>query len=189
MGIVRHNQTCVECCELKAQDTTLLQVSQIAKSGALSAHNLHLLEGRLERLKYGGGFLQGIESKTWDLEKGPQEYLTLSSKPADHELDPMSRLLRYLIPNIYHRHWGHKHHSPDNDNLFEYKDSSIHKFIRTISTPLSALLPTLSIFVLYYVRSQPARLGLVLLFTTMFAVVLQLVARARTVEVFAATAA
>ncbi len=98
---------------------------------------------------------------------------------APTEIDPKSTRNRQLTfrihKNFYPEHWGHSHRTPGGDDLFDYRDSSI--------------VPTLSIFMLYYVRSPPARLGLVLVFPTMFACVLQLVARARTSEVFVATAA
>ena len=73
--------------------------------------------------------------------------------------------------------------------MFEYRGSHLDRAARGSSTLLSALLPTLSIFVLYYVRSPPARLGLVLTFATIFATVLQLVVTAKPTKVFAATAA
>ncbi len=64
---------------------------------------------------------------------------------APTEIDPKStrdpQLKFGIQENFYHKHWG---------------DSSIHRFTRTVSTLLSAPLPTLSIFVLYFVRSPPA---------------------------------
>ena len=73
--------------------------------------------------------------------------------------------------------------------IFEYPDSSLDRAARTLNTLLSSLLPTLSIFVLYYVKSPPARLGLILGFTIVFAITLQCVSRARPADIFAATAA
>jgi len=96
---------------------------------------------------------------------------------APTEIDPKStrdlQLKLEVQETSYPEHWGHGHTTPGEDKLFDYIDSSI--------------IPTLSIFMLYYVRSPPARLGLVLVSTTMFACVLQLVVRARALEVFADT--
>ena len=169
------------------KDTTLLQLSQISALPQPTPHNLSLLRSWLERPRYGDAFLRGIESKTWDPEKAPTQFITLSPQPA--EQDALSSALRNFIPGFFHRHIGHRWKKPTDDNIFVYKDSHLDRAARGVCTFLSALLPTLSIFVLYYVRPAPARLGLVLAFTTIFAVVLQLVARATPKEVFAATAA
>lgn len=58
-----------------------------------------------------------------------------------------------------------------------------------LSTILASLLPTMSAFVLYFIRSPIARLGGVVAFTVLFSVVLAVIARARRAECFAATTA
>jgi hypothetical protein len=58
-----------------------------------------------------------------------------------------------------------------------------------IGTIISALLPILSVVVLYCVKNMWVRLGLVAMFTVLFSLVLSLIAPAKRIEVFAATAA
>lgn len=168
-------------------DAALLQVAQITAVSRPSEHNLNLLRDWLQRPDHGNSFLRGIESKTWDVEKGCADFIAMAPQPT--EQDPFSKALYRIIPGFIHEHLGFRLKKPDQHNIFEYGDSGLNRFARSMTTVLSALLPTLSIFVLYYVRNVPARLGLILAFTTIFAVALQLVSRARPAEVFAATAA
>lgn len=73
--------------------------------------------------------------------------------------------------------------------LYYYSDNTIHAVIDTLSTILASLMPTVSAFVLYFIRSPVVRLGGIVAFTFLFAVVLAVIARARRVECFAATTA
>ena len=73
--------------------------------------------------------------------------------------------------------------------LYCYSDSKAHAAIEVLSTTLASLLPTMSAFVLYFVRSPIARLGGVVAFTILFSVVFAVIARARRAECFAATTA
>lgn len=61
--------------------------------------------------------------------------------------------------------------------------------VNAISTLLSALLPSTSIFLLYFLSSPVARLAAIMLFTTVFSSVLSTVTKARRADVFAATTA
>lgn len=54
---------------------------------------------------------------------------------------------------------------------------------------ISSLLPVVCIIILYFVQKPLIRLVLILVFTTIFAVTITLVAEARRVEIFAACAA
>lgn len=164
------------------QDAALLQVSQISALSPPTGHNLTMLQDWLKRPKHGNGFLKGLEAKTWDVEKGPAGHVTLAKFPPKQ--GALSEALHKIIPGFYHRHIGHRWKKPTEDDIFEYDDSHLDRTARGVSTSLSALLTAL-----YYVRSPSARLGPVLAFTTIFATVLQLVARAKLTEVFVATAA
>ena len=54
---------------------------------------------------------------------------------------------------------------------------------------MSSLIPTLSILVLYFVKRQLVRLGLLIVFTTTFSLTLAWFTEARKVEIFSAVAA
>jgi hypothetical protein len=58
-----------------------------------------------------------------------------------------------------------------------------------VTTILACTFPILSIVVLYLVESMSKRLGVITVLTTLFSLVLVLTTSARTVDIFAATAA
>ncbi|KAI2777082.1 hypothetical protein F4815DRAFT_482391 [Daldinia loculata] len=76
------------------------------------------------------------------------------------------------------------------DGLYTYEESLISSVINIITTDVAAVLPLSSIVVLYYlVKSESTRLGILIIFSACFALVLALMTNARRIEVFAATAA
>lgn len=173
-------------------DSALVQVSQIFALSPPAQSNLDVLHEWLERPKYGKGFLKGVESQTWDLEKGRADYVTLSNKQVEQDI--LTRWIYKLVPGTLHQCCGHRfkkavENIDAGDDLFEYNDSHLSRTAHTLSSALSSLLPTISIFALYYVKNMPARLGLIMAFTTMFAAILELVSNARRAEVFAITTA
>lgn len=73
--------------------------------------------------------------------------------------------------------------------IVRYEESTIVMVTNIIGTVLSSLLPILSIIVLYFVKNTLTRLGIVVIFTTLFSATLTIFTSARRVEVFASTAA
>jgi len=71
----------------------------------------------------------------------------------------------------------------------EYKDSTISAAARVLKITLAAIISPASIFVLYFVTNILARLGIITGFCAVFSLILAVFTRARTVEIFAATAA
>ena len=63
------------------------------------------------------------------------------------------------------------------------------RFGNAVSAFLSSLLPTTSILVLYFIKKPLARLAVTMLFTAIFSFTLMIVAKARRIDVFAATTA
>lgn len=169
----------------------MIQVSQISALSPPTQPNLDVLHDWLKGPKYGKGFLKGVESQTWDLEKGRADYVTLSNKQVEQDI--LTRWIYKIVPGTLHPCCGRRFKAVENidagNDLFEYKDSHLNRTAHTLSSALSSLLPTLSIFALYYVKNMPARLGLILAFTTIFAAILELVSNARRAEVFAITTA
>ena len=68
-------------------------------------------------------------------------------------------------------------------------DNRVRRTTRFVAVVLASILPILSIVILYYVRSSDIRIGLIIIFSTLFSGVVALVSDARNVEVMAATAA
>ena len=70
-----------------------------------------------------------------------------------------------------------------------YSSKSVNRLGSALVAALSSILPTLAILVLYYVHDMVQRIGLVIVFTTLFAMALAVFTDAKQVEVFSATAA
>ena len=80
--------------------------------------------------------------------------------------------------------------SPSNKEwhgVWHYEDAVFDAAINTISTLLSALLPTASILALYFVEDLMARLAVTTVFTMLYALTLETVTRARRIDIFAVT--
>jgi hypothetical protein len=63
------------------------------------------------------------------------------------------------------------------------------RILQIVGTVLACLFPISSIVILYLVSSMAARLGIVVLFTALFALSLAVFTGAKRVEIFAATSA
>ena len=61
--------------------------------------------------------------------------------------------------------------------------------VNVLNTILSSLLPSTSIFILYFLAKPVARLCVIMVFTTLFSIVLSAATKARRIDVFAATTA
>ena len=70
-----------------------------------------------------------------------------------------------------------------------FSDDRVRKTTRFIAIILSSILPILSIVILYNVHSTAIRIGLIIVFSTLFSGVVASVSDARNVEIMAATAA
>lgn len=73
--------------------------------------------------------------------------------------------------------------------IVRYEESTLAVATKIIGTVLSSFLPVLSIIVLYFVKDTLTRLGIVVLFTTLFSATLTIFTSAGRVEVFTSTAA
>lgn len=71
----------------------------------------------------------------------------------------------------------------------QYDERKIEVISGAISAILGSLLPTIAILVLYFVKRMLLRIGLVIIFTSIFSLALSNFTEARRVEIFSATAA
>ena len=158
-------------------------------------------------------FLPDVEGDTYDIKKVPMhDYATMSGAHKERDVFTMFlsdnllswfyRFIRYCKGVSFHylnansRHSNsHAQRKPqlpcdvENAGMARFEDSKLNAFAHFLGTLLASLLPPLSIFVLYFVRRQVDRLGIVLAFSALFSFTLALFTRARGVEIFAATAA
>ncbi len=74
-------------------------------------------------------------------------------------------------------------------NFHHYADAKVEAVTNVLGTMFSSLAPLISIIVLSFITSLKIRLGVVCIFTFLFAGCLAMATKARRVEIFAATAA
>lgn len=72
--------------------------------------------------------------------------------------------------------------------LMEYSDDSMNRISKIIVTVLSSILPVLTTVVLWVVHSTIHRIGIMIVFTSLFAAALAAFTSARRIEIFVATA-
>ena len=135
-------------------------------------------------------FLRGREAYPWR-EEHFADLVCLSENT--HDSDLFTRMCRNgLIPQ-YHRYIGRHTRDPvggaDWDGIYRYSDASIATFCKVFGTVLAALLPTMSIFALYFIKAPLFRLGMIMVFTATFATTLAIFTKGTMFEIFAASTA
>ncbi|KAI4238447.1 MAG: hypothetical protein LQ349_001100 [Xanthoria aureola] len=173
--------------KLEQYNKALVLYSRVQKLPDPGSRDLHTLQEWLDRPEGGDFFLQGREADTWNDE---DDVLTLSRRQADR--DSVTRIVNDLIIPWYHclrSRWDKGARATDINGVWFYHYDTMVTTINAISTLLSALLPSTSIFVLYFLQSPIARLAAAMVFTTIFSSTLFLITKARRIDVFAATTA
>ncbi|KAI1358376.1 hypothetical protein F5Y08DRAFT_333163 [Xylaria arbuscula] len=140
----------------------------------------------------GGNFLDGVEENTWNI-PGVAEYCTPRSAMNQSE-DRLEKLLNGKLLNAYTAVIGRRTKEGDEDKLLGqkiriYNEKKIARVGDAIVAIFSAALPTVAILVLYFVKSMLNRIGLVVVFTSVFAAALAIFTNAKRIEIFSATAA
>lgn len=92
------------------------------------------------------------------------------------------------------KHLVTEKHEQDEEKILDgkiryYAPEKIKRVGDGIVVALSAVLPTLAILVLYFVKDMIQRIGLVILFTAVFAIAMAVFTGAKKIEIFSATAA
>ncbi|PQE07040.1 ATP synthase subunit gamma protein [Rutstroemia sp. NJR-2017a BBW] len=72
--------------------------------------------------------------------------------------------------------------------IYEYKEKTVTRVADMIGISIASLLPVLAVIVLYSVHEMLVRLGIIAMFTVVFALALMVTTNAKRVEIFAATA-
>ncbi|KAL8696341.1 MAG: hypothetical protein Q9224_002847 [Gallowayella concinna] len=171
----------------KLERYTLLLYSQAQALPNPCRRDLNTLQEWLDRPEGGDFFLQGREADTWNAE---HDVLTLSRRQIDR--DCLTGMVNDLVIPWYHdlrSRWNKSVRIREVNGVWHYQFESMVAVINAISTLLSSLLPSTSIFVLYFLQSPVARLAAIMAFTTVFSSTLILVTKARRIDVFAATTA
>jgi hypothetical protein len=133
--------------------------------------------------------LLGADADSWN-EENERDLVSLSSRRPP---DAFSRWLSDSVLPTLHRVAGSRFKQPLPEHLgsgiFEYSDKAIRQFTRFASTVIASTIPLLSVAILYTVKSNVLRLGIITVFSSVFSIALSLMTNARGIEVFAATSA
>ncbi|OTA79954.1 hypothetical protein M434DRAFT_86781 [Hypoxylon sp. CO27-5] len=173
-------------------DEALLQQVYISKLEGPNSNDLEFLHSWFERPSMGCFPIRGLDYKAWE-QRLENDLIAIKPRLPP---DPFSRWVTNTIFPLYHRVFGFKFHvrkKPDStevgDGLYTYEESLLGSIINIITTVVAAVLPLLSIVVLYIVDSDATKLGIIVVFSACFALILAVMTSARRIEVFAATAA
>ncbi|MCJ1462994.1 hypothetical protein MMC07_001598 [Pseudocyphellaria aurata] len=191
--------------KLQQYSAALLQYSSIQKYEKPHKRHLNILREWLDRPEGGDFFLRGREAETW---KTDADLIALSTRKA--EKDVLTRLISERVIPWYHRYWGHRfkvlfsssssitlaenvpwstQKDEDFNGVWHYEDATFVAVVNVISIVLSSLLPTTSILVLYGIHKPGVRLAVIMVFTALFSLTLTTVAKAKRIDIFAATTA
>ncbi|KAI0517530.1 hypothetical protein F5B22DRAFT_109055 [Xylaria bambusicola] len=176
--------------KLEKYYASLLTQAQLNALPRPEERNIGVLREWLQRPAYGNMFLRGFEKRTWDVEQ--VDFVALQKQADDS--DPLTRWLFRVIPGFFHNRWAHRWKSPvhgreGEEDLFDYKSSTIVRFATSATTLLSTAFPLVSIPILYFVENMLKRLGLIVVFTSLFSLALLFTSNARRVEIFMASSA
>jgi hypothetical protein len=175
-------------------DEMLIRQVEVAKLSSPSPYDLAFLQKWLVRPGMGNYPLLGIDRNSYD----PDNDTDLIAVKARSTPDVFSRWLTYYLVPKWHDAVGSKmtkrgFQDPEKtkigEGICEYKDNVLVAVVRVTTTVVASLLPMVSVVALFFVHSYSLRLGVIVLASGFFSLVLQLMTNARKIEVFAATAA
>ncbi|CAM1506500.1 Fc.00g061410.m01.CDS01 [Cosmosporella sp. VM-42] len=174
--------------KLDTYNKALEQVLCLDKAARPRKSDLEFLRTWLDMDTKGESFLEGIEATVWD-EANQHDLVTIRN--ATGESDKFSEFLNETLLNGYHALIGrftNSNERGEDDKIRVYNEKKVSRVGDGIVAALSAVLPMIAILALYFVHSMIKRIGLVIVFTTIFSVTLAIFTGAKKAEIFAATA-
>ncbi|KAB5532574.1 hypothetical protein GE09DRAFT_1227757 [Coniochaeta sp. 2T2.1] len=122
-----------------------------------------------------------------------KDLLTLDLSPS--AVDPFTNWITNYAIDTYHNIIGRRVYKKDAEkqttleNSVVYTAKGIQRLTRSFTIMLACMIPIASTLILYYVRSNGQRLGIIAGFTAFFSATLGLATTATMQEIFSATAA
>ncbi|CAD6594008.1 MAG: hypothetical protein ASARMPREDX12_007936 [Alectoria sarmentosa] len=172
--------------KLQQYNTALSQALELSKAGAPNDRELDFLRNWFIKPSMGNDFLNDIERSIWDKPNTP-DLVTLF--PRILQRDFLTSRLDGILLDIYDRVWGHRLKQSSTPGFRKYNEARIATISNSVGAILSSLLPTVAILALYFVQQMLVRIGLTIVFTSVFSLALSLLTDAKKVEIFSATAA
>ena len=174
----------------RISDDTLLQVAAVNSLAKPQSSDLRFLRKWIDHRCGGGSFLNALEGLPWR-EPNPGDLIQLSGgrQPGDRFAESISTT---IVP-AYHRfvgRWLHRRmEDEDFTAVWEYRKEALETLGNLLCMALSAFVPTLSIFVLYFLKSIVARLAAIIVFSLLFSLLMTFVVEGRRSDVWASTTA
>jgi len=173
----------IEDCAESGTDETLIQQAILNSSLAEpKSADLKSLREWLMRKDYGGSFLAGKTEDVWDIEKGYDDYTTVTGSGDRYSglTYCVSTLLVYLRRLVGSR---------PQDRVYSLTASSQDRVTNGLVTVISSICPVLPIVILFFIHDLLVRLGMILVFTAIFASTLVFGMQMRSDKVLAVTTA
>ncbi|KAK4170710.1 hypothetical protein QBC36DRAFT_370836 [Triangularia setosa] len=178
--------------KLAEYNKALLTQVSLAKLERPNHQDLAFLREWIGRPNNGNFPIHGPDQDSWNLK---YEGDLMATKPRV-PLDRLSRWVNDIVFPWYHKLFGEKLKDPESvtanlgTGIYIYRESHLQMVIETVVTVVAALLPVLSIVVLYFLGdNNKFKFIALVIFSAVFALALAIMTKARRVEVFAATAA
>ena len=168
----------------------MLQAIELHKANVPFEYDLDFLREWMKHPRGGKLFLRDREKDVWH-PKDDNDFLALSR--AGGEKDFFSKWFTNRPLKYFQTVIGHKFSKPrkvdEESGIVDYKDEDISLAVDVLGTVLASLLPVVSTIVLYFLRTDLARLGAIAGFMTLSSTVLAVFTKARRIEIFGATVA
>ncbi|EXJ82741.1 hypothetical protein A1O3_06556 [Capronia epimyces CBS 606.96] len=169
---------------------TLLQTAKINALQNPNKDNLKLRRQWYDEESGGNQFLYGVEAGIFCDESIEADLLTLKENLGSK--DSLANFLSEKVLPSYHRVLGHRLHRSMAEKAFdrtwEYRPERLVQVGNTICMLLSAVIPPLSILVLFSVKSMGGRLVAISMMSLVFSLVMNVIAQRRA-DVFMSTTA
>jgi hypothetical protein len=166
----------------------ILRISRVHGLDLPLKPDLDFLRAWLERPEGGDFFLEGVEAEPWE-ESSSRDLVALYPR---REHDQFAQYLSDQIVPWYHRHIGHRkkpEHAREWDTVSEYDSKVFVAIGNTVCMILSSLIPTVSIYALYFLKSTIIRLAVITAMSFIFSFVMTVIIQGRRADIFAATTA
>jgi hypothetical protein len=171
-------------------DDALIQRSKILKLSDPEKWDLHYLQNYLQTKEMGSLVLLGRDAGVWgsmeDRESHKPDLIALKSRT---ERDAFSMwAAKKAVGRLFTCCFA-RFIKPSPNGLVGIEDTMVYRATYGITSILASMVPIVSIVVLYYVNSMPARLAIVAAFNLLISLCLMGLASAKRAEMFAITAA
>jgi hypothetical protein len=172
-------------------DDALIQQSVILKLDEPEQWDLHYLQDYLQTKEMGPLALMGRDADVWgsvcDRDSYKPDLVALRPRT---ERDAFSMwATRKAVGSLFTYLFSRFVKPSPVNGLWGVEDTIVYRATYGITSILASMIPIVSIVVLYYVDSMPARLATIAAFNILVSLCLMLLAGAKRAEIFAVTAA